>query len=138
MCIYRFNPTTYFVCAKQGPGFPTPHGMVFFFCSMRWEVVACFVDISWMFYHYCLNFLFIKYSKRETALSYFCFLWLIKSGILNKSSQDYCIMFFFRISISSWGNSSSIRWYHSSKMEVFKVQVCDGQTTDKHVYRTHL
>ena len=35
----------------------------FMFNDLRWEVIACFVDIAWIDDHHCLNFLFIVQNK---------------------------------------------------------------------------
>jgi hypothetical protein len=57
-----FNPITFCVCSRRGPGFPTQHVVFFFFCSMSWgkkEVIVRFVDISGIVYHHCIKFIFI-------------------------------------------------------------------------------
>jgi hypothetical protein len=45
--------------------FPTPYVVIFlmFHCS-RWEVHIHFVHVGGIFYHHCLNFLFIIYRVR--------------------------------------------------------------------------
>ena len=50
-------PPLFYVCSKPEPAFPTPYVVASLFVVR--EVIVCFVDISGMFDHHCLKFLFI-------------------------------------------------------------------------------
>ena len=57
-----FNPAIFFVPVQcKGPGFQMSFVMVFFvFNELRWEVVACFVDIGGIVDHHCFQLTFHK------------------------------------------------------------------------------
>ena len=53
---FLLNPANFYACPKPGPRFSTPYVMVFFMFNY---CLVVFFHIGGIFYHHCLNFLFI-------------------------------------------------------------------------------
>jgi hypothetical protein len=75
----------------------------FVFSELRWEVIVCFVDISGIDDHYCLNFFFVFSELRWKVIV--CFVDI--DGI----DDNYCLSFLFCVKWVKMRGDCLFCWY---------------------------
>jgi len=70
--VNRFNPAIFLYPsqARNGKSYVV---ILYVFSELRWDVIACFIDIGGIDDHHCLNFLFLTYSSWLYLCSYLYF-----------------------------------------------------------------